>query len=138
MCILQLASGQPEKRGSSTGLEVDSHDRRLAGRIDHGTLRMRPADQTAAKAVELVVILPVVDPKEIFAKVDDQLHRAIWKPAFLRVGQMVAFVQPELLHKSGQWHRWDVGAIDGQGSPPVHRTPVFIVPNEVDVVKQMF
>ncbi len=111
--IVQLTGRQRKKGERAARFEVDAYNRRQAGRIEDDEFRMRTADQAAAKALELVVMLPVVHAKGIFAEVDDQLHRAIWKTAFPGV-LLLAFVQPEHMHE-GRQRLGNVGAMDCHG-----------------------
>src|SRR5712692_8015992 len=113
--IVQLTGGQREKGERAARFEVDAYNRRQAGRIEDDEFRMRTTDQSAAKALELVVMLPVVHAKGVFAEVDDQLHRAIWKTTFPGVLLLLAFVQPEHMHEGRQWRLGNVGALDGHG-----------------------
>src|SRR5258708_7447075 len=113
--IVQLTGGQCEKGERAARFEVDAYNRRQAGRIEDDEFRMRTTDQAAAKALKLGVMLPVVHAKGVFAEVDDQLHRAIWKTAFPGVLLMLAFVQPEHMHEGRQWRLGNVGAMDCHG-----------------------
>src|ERR1700694_2458523 len=82
-CIVHLSGRQREKGESTARFEVYTDDRLQTGRIEDRKFRTRTADQATAKALELAGILPVIHPKRVVAKVDDKLHRAIWKTAFL-------------------------------------------------------
>src|SRR6266567_1393274 len=142
---MQLTGGHREKGERSARFEVDAYNRRQAGRIDDDEFRMRTTDQAAAKALELVVMLPVVHAKSVFTQVDDQLHRAIRKTAFPGVLLILAFVttphgssrrvlrrgliRPLVLrHHNGCKFEVSITAL---------RTSI-IVPNKTGIVKQMF
>ncbi len=116
---MQLTGGHREKGERSARFEVDAYNRRQAGRIDDDEFRMRTTDQAAAKALELVVMLPVVHAKSVFTQVDDQLHRAIRKTAFPGVLLILAFVQPEHMHEGRERRLGNVGAMNCQRRPPM-------------------
>jgi hypothetical protein len=67
MHIVQLTGRQLEERESAARFEVYAQNRLLACCIDHKGLRMRTAQQTAAKAPEAVSILPVIHANRVFA-----------------------------------------------------------------------
>ena len=56
---------------------------------------MRPADDAAAIALELVGPLAIIDAGEVVAQVDDQPQRAIGQTALFCLAGRVAFIGPE-------------------------------------------
>jgi hypothetical protein len=68
---VQLVGWQFEEWKSTAGLEMNSDDGILLRRIDHKEAGMRTAQNRAWKALALVQIVAIINPRFIFIQVDD-------------------------------------------------------------------
>ena len=91
--------GRHRQKGTRTAwLEADVHGRDQGGRIDDRELRKGTAEHTAMKALELISMLWVRDPKHLMPQIDHHGHPTIGKAAFFRVECCLSFREAESLN----------------------------------------
>jgi len=83
------------------------------GRIDQCKLRLGAADDTAVIPVDPVGPVPIIDPDEVIAQGDDDLHRTIGQTALRRLCGRAPFARPQDLHESGQRRARNIVVIGG-------------------------
>ena len=72
--IVQLTGGHSEEWKAASRLEVNTDDGRLVGRVYYDEFRLHTRNQAAPKSLTPVGIPPVIDPKTVFTKIDDESH----------------------------------------------------------------
>src|SRR5215469_4419816 len=107
-----------QKRASTAWLEADVNGRDQRGRIEEGELCMGTAEHAAMKALELIGILSVSDPKHLMSQIDHQGYPSVRKAALFRMECCLSFREAERLNRGRKGRRGEK-AVDGQDQPPI-------------------
>jgi hypothetical protein len=114
----QLGGRHRQKGAHTAGLEADVQGRDQGGRIEDAELGMGTAEHAAMKALELIGLLPVRDPKHLMSQINHQGHPTIRKATLFRLERCLFFSEVESLNRGRKGRRREK-AVDRQDEPPI-------------------
>jgi hypothetical protein len=114
----QLGGRQRQKRAHTARLEADVQGRDQSGRIKDAELGMGTAQHAAMKALELIGLLWVRDPKPLMSQINHQGYPTIRKATLFRLERCLSFREVESLNRGRKGRRREK-AVDRQDDPPI-------------------